>query len=160
MNNALVINLILAFAWAAMTGNFGIDSLALGAVLGFFALWLSAPLTGVDRMYFIRSYRVVRLAAFFLWELLLSSVRVAWDVIRPFPQNRPAIVEMPLSVQSDLEILLVTNLISLTPGTLSVDVTPDRKTLLVHAMFADDPDALVAELKNGMERMVAEAFET
>jgi multicomponent Na+:H+ antiporter subunit E len=66
---------------------------------------------------------------------------------------------MPLDVQSDLEILLVTNLISLTPGTLSLDVTPDRKTLIVHAMFADDPEALVKELKNGMERMVKEVFE-
>ena len=66
---------------------------------------------------------------------------------------------MPLDVTSDLEILLVTNLISLTPGTLSLDVTPDRKTLIVHAMFADDPDALIAELKDGMERMVREVFE-
>ncbi len=159
MTNGFVINVILAFAWAGMTGSFSLDSLLLGYVLGFFGLWLSAPLTGIDRLYFVRSYRVVRLAGFFLWELLLSSIRVAWDVIRPFPQNRPAIIEMPLSVKSDLEILLVTNLISLTPGTLSVDVTPDRKTLLVHAMFAEDPDALVADLKNGMERMVAEAFE-
>ena len=61
--------------------------------------------------------------------------------------------------KSDLEILLVTNLISLTPGTLSLDVTPDRSCLIVHAMFADDPDALVAELKGGMERMVLEVFE-
>ncbi|MGP9791724.1 Na+/H+ antiporter subunit E [Roseinatronobacter sp. NSM] len=157
--NGFLINLLLAFAWAAMTGSFGLGTLATGAVLGFFALWLSAPLTGIDRLYFLRSYRVVRLAVYFFWELLLSSVRVAWDVIRPFPKNKPAIIEMPLSVKSDIEILLVTNLISLTPGTLSVDVTQDRSTLMVHAMFADDPDALVAELKNGMERMVAEVFE-
>lgn len=157
--NGLLINLLLAFAWAAMTGSFGLGTLATGAVLGFFALWLSSPLTGIDRLYFLRSYRVVRLAVYFFWELLLSSLRVAWDVIRPFPKNKPAIIEMPLSVKSDIEILLVTNLISLTPGTLSVDVTQDRSTLMVHAMFADDPDALVAELKNGMERMVAEVFE-
>lgn len=157
--NALVINLLLAFAWAAMTGSFSLGALLTGAVIGYFALWISAPLIGVDRLYFVRVYRTARLALFFLWELLLSSIRVAWDVIRPVPQNRPAIIEMPLSVKSDIEILLVTNLISLTPGTLSVDVTPDRKTLLVHAMFADDPDRLVGELKDGMERMVMEVFE-
>ncbi len=157
--NAFVVNLLLAFAWAAMTGDFSLVSLVTGAVLGFFALWLSAPLTGIERLYFVRVYRIVRLAIYFLWELTLSSIRVAWDVIRPFPRNQPAIIEMPLSVKSDIEILLVTNLISLTPGTLSVDVLPDRSTLLVHAMFADDPEGLVAELKNGMERMVAEVFE-
>lgn len=157
--SGFVINLLLAIAWAAMSGSFGLPTLATGFVLGFLGLWLSAPLTGIDRLYFKRSYRAIRLMLFFFWELLLSSLRVAWDVIRLQPQNRPAIIEMPLSVKSDFEILLVTNLISLTPGTLSVDVTQDRKTLLVHAMFADDPDALVADLKGGMERLVAEVFE-
>ena len=95
----------------------------------------------------------------FLYELIVSSVRVAWDVLTPTQLSNPAIIEVPLDVKSDFEILLVTNLISLTPGTLSLDVTPDRKTLIVHAMFADDPDALVREMKDGMERMVMEAFE-
>lgn len=158
--NAFFVNVVLAFAWAAMTGDFSLVSLMTGAVLGFFALWLSAPLTGIDRLYFVRAYRIVRLALYFLYELTLSSLQVAWDVIRPFPKNRPAIVEMPLDVKSDLEILLVTNLISLTPGTLSVDVTPDRSTLLVHAMFADDHEAVVADLKAGLEHLVAEVFET
>jgi hypothetical protein len=64
---------------------------------------------------------------FFLWELIVSSVRVAWEVITPGDHSRAQIVEMPLDVESDIEILLVTNLISLTPGTLSLDVTPDRR---------------------------------
>jgi multicomponent Na+:H+ antiporter subunit E len=156
--NAFVYNLILAFCWAAISGDFSFGSLFTGLVLGYFALWLSQPLIGVDRFYFIRVFRVIRLALFFVWELLLSSLRVAWDVITPFPNRAPKIIEMPLDVKSDIEILLVTNLISLTPGTLSVDVTPDRKTLLVHAMFAHDPEAEVAGLKRGMERMVMEAF--
>ena len=156
--NAFVYNLVLAFCWAAVTGDFSFGSLLTGGVLGFFALWLSAPLIGIDGFYFLRVWRVIRLAGFFFWELMLSSVKVAWDVIRPFPRNNPKIIEMPLDVESDLEILLLTNLISLTPGTLSVDVTSDRKTLIVHAMFADDPEAEVSNLKGGMERMVREAF--
>ncbi|WP_114964410.1 Na+/H+ antiporter subunit E [Alkalilacustris brevis] len=157
--NAFVYNLVLAFCWAAITGSFTLGSLFTGLVLGFAALWISAPLIGVDRLYFIRVFRATRLALYFLWELLLSSIRVAWDVLRPFPTRNPKIIEVPLDVQSDIEILLVTNLISLTPGTLSIDVTPDRKTLYVHAMFADDPEAEIASLKNGMERMVKEVFE-
>jgi multicomponent Na+:H+ antiporter subunit E len=156
--NAFVLNLVLAFCWAGMTGDFSLGSLAFGSVLGFAALWISQPLIGIDRFYFIRVWRITRLAVYFFWELLLSSVKVAWDVIRPRPQNNPKIIEMPLDVTTDLEILVLTNLISLTPGTLSVDVTPDRKTLIVHAMFADDPAAEVANLKAGMERMVWEAF--
>ena len=157
--NGLVLNLLLAFAWAAMTGDFSFASLATGAVLGFFALWLSQPLTGVDRLYFKRLYRSIYLALFFIWELLLSSVKVAWDVIRPVPQNKPALIEVPLTVKSDFEILLLTNLISLTPGTLSVEVTEDRETLIVHAMFGEDPDDLTRDIKNGFERLIMGVFE-
>lgn len=157
--NGLVLNLLLAFAWAGMTGDFSFASLATGAVLGFFALWISAPLTGIDRLYFKRFWRTVYLALFFIWELLLSSVKVAWDVIRPVPRNNPALIEVPLSVKSDFEILLLTNLISLTPGTLSVDVTEDRETLIVHAMFADDPEDLIDDIKSGFERLIMGVFE-
>ena len=127
-------------------------------MLGYGALWLAQPLFGERSPYFLRVWRTIRLTLFFLWELVVSSVRVAWDIVTPSHDSNPAIVEMPLDVESDIEILLVTTLISLTPGTLSLDVTPDRKTLIVHAMFADDPDALVREMKDGMERMVKEVF--
>ena len=157
--NGLIVNLLLAFAWAAMNGDFSFVSLATGAVLGFFALWISAPLTGIDKMYFKRFGRSVYLGLFFLWELLLSSIKVAWDVIRPVPQNQPALVEVPLTVKSDFEILLLTNLISLTPGTLSVDVTENRETLIVHAMFAQDPDELIRDIKSGFERLIMGVFE-
>jgi multicomponent Na+:H+ antiporter subunit E len=156
--NAFLYNLVLAFCWAAVTGDFSLGSLVFGAMIGFFALWIAQPLIGVEKFYFLRVWRVTRLALYFFWELFLSSIKVAWDVIRPRPRNNPRIIEMPLDVTTDLEILLLTNLISLTPGTLSVDVTEDRKTLIVHAMFADDPEAEVANLKSGMERMVLEAF--
>ena len=66
---------------------------------------------------------------------------------------------MPLDAKTDAGILLVTNLISLTPGTLSIDVSEDRKTLKVHAMFADDPDAVCHALKSGMEKWVIDAVE-
>ncbi len=101
----------------------------------------------------------MRLVLFFLYDLCVSSIRVAYDVLTPTDLSKPAILEMPLDVKSDIEILLVTNLISMTPGTLSLDVTPDRKTLIVPAMFAEDPDAVIKSLKSGMERMVKEVFE-
>jgi len=157
--NIFGLNVLLAFVWAALWSDFSFFQLVVGFHVGFAILWLSSPLFGAASPYFKRSYRVVRLGFFFLYELLMSSIRVAWDVLTPTHLSQPAIVEMPLDVRSDIEILLVTNLISLTPGTLSLDVSKDRKTLFVHAMFAVDPDALVADLKNGMERMVREVFE-
>ena len=156
--NPFVYNLLLAFCWSAVTGDFSLGGLVTGAVFGFLALWIAQPLVGMDRFYFLRVSRITRLVLFFFWELFLSSVKVAADVLRPVPRNTPRIITMPLDVKTDMEILTLTNLISLTPGTLSVDVTEDRSELIVHAMFADDPEAEIANLKSGMERMVLEAF--
>ncbi|MBQ1202728.1 MAG: Na+/H+ antiporter subunit E [Loktanella sp.] len=157
--NMLILNLALAIIWAALWGSPTALMLGSGFVLGFIVLRFAAPVFGADDAYFLRSWRVLRLIVYFLYELVMSSVRVAYDVLTPNDYSTPAILDMPLDVESDFEILLVTNLISLTPGTLSLDVSDDRKTLTIHAMYADDPDAVIADLKNGMERLVREVFE-
>ena len=66
---------------------------------------------------------------------------------------------IPLSTEDPLQIVSLANLISLTPGSLSLDVSPDRKTLYVHVMFVDDPDMIRREVKEGLERRVMEALE-
>ncbi|PXW70238.1 multisubunit sodium/proton antiporter MrpE subunit [Loktanella sp. PT4BL] len=157
--NLFLLNLLLAVIWASLWGSLTSFQLVAGFIVGFVTLWIAQPLFGGPSGYYLRAYRIVRLVLYFLYDLCVSSIRVAYDVLTPTDYSNPKILEMPLDVKSDIEILLVTNLISLTPGTLSLDVTPDRKTLIVHAMFADDPDAVIASLKNGMERMVKEVFE-
>jgi multicomponent Na+:H+ antiporter subunit E len=80
------------------------------------------------------------LAAVFLRDLTLSSVAVARAVLAPrIPV--PSFVTVPLAkAETDLEITLVANHITLTPGTLTVDVSRDRRTLLVHSLLADQAD--------------------
>ncbi|MBW2487296.1 MAG: Na+/H+ antiporter subunit E, partial [Deltaproteobacteria bacterium] len=73
-------------------------------------------------------------------------------------QMRAAIVAIPLDAESDLEITVLANLITLTPGTLSLDVSPDRKTLYVHAMHVDDVEEFRQDIKQRMERRVMEVF--
>lgn len=156
--NAFGLNLMLAVCWVAFTGTVSVSSLIVGFIIGYFALWLVQPLIG-NSTYFRRVYAWIKLVVMFHYELIVSSFAVAADVLTPKHRARPAIIEMPLDVKTDTGILLVTNLISLTPGTLSLDVSADRKTLLIHAMFADDHDALRKSLKNGMERWVIDAVE-
>ncbi|MEL6646551.1 MAG: Na+/H+ antiporter subunit E [Pseudomonadota bacterium] len=153
------INIVLAFTWALLIADISLGSLASGFLLGSVALWVASPLFPGEAGYFRKGYAVIRLIIYFLYELVLSSVRVAWDVLTPTDLSNPKIVEVPLDVETDAEILLVTNLISLTPGTLSLDVSPDRKTLYVHAMFADDPEGVCRDIKSGMEKLVKEVFE-
>lgn len=156
----LAINMVLALVWIALTDSFTLSGLVVGFLLGLFALWMAQPLFGETGTYFVGLVRIALLIVYFLKELVLSSIRVAWAVITPNRNISPRILEMPLDVKSDLEILLVANLITLTPGTLTLDVSEDRSRLYVHAMFAEDPTAEILALKQGMEYMVRRVFVT
>ena len=106
-------------------------------------------------MNFLRKpYRFVSFLLFYLKEVLISNARVAYDVLTPTDHAKPAIIALPLDARTDLEILLVANLISMTPGTLSMDVSTDRKTLYIHAMFVEDVEQLKTELKTSIEARV------
>ncbi|MEO0822974.1 MAG: Na+/H+ antiporter subunit E [Pseudomonadota bacterium] len=155
--NIFAINLLLAGAWAALAGDWSATSLAIGFVLGFVALWVVRPLFPDDG-YFLRMPRLVRLGLVFVRELLLSSLRVARDVLSPVPRSRPGIVAVPLRAEGETALLVLSSLVTLTPGTLSLDLTDDERTLYVHAMFADDPDALREEIRTTLEDPVLEAL--
>lgn len=151
------INLILAFAWASLNGSLTITSLTVGFAIGYLVLLVLQPLFGQSR-YCRKLYDGVLLIGFFLYELVVSSIKVAWDVLTPLQRSKPAIVTVPLDTQTDAELTVLANLVSLTPGSLSLDISADHKHLLVHAMFVDDVDAFRDEIKQGMERRVLEAM--
>lgn len=151
--NLFLLNLLLALLWAAVTGTVTLGNLAIGFVIGMAVLAVVGRALD-DGRYLSRLSRGSGLALFFLWELLVSSLRVAWDVVTPRHRMRPAIVAVPLDVTRDGEITLLANLISLTPGTLSLDVSEDKKTLFVHAMYVDDPEDFRRDLKRNFERRV------
>ena len=151
-----IYNILLSMLWALLMGKVSVGSLATGFILGYFALVLLYPATGTKSSYFQKSMQVVRFALFFTKELIVSSWRVAKDVIKPLPLMRPGVIGIPLDAETDLEITMLANIISLTPGTLSLDVSPDRKTLYIHAMYVSNPDDLRREIKNGLERRLLE----
>lgn len=155
----LAANLFLAAIWAIFFGGFTWLSVLSGLVVGYAILWLLQPLFGVESSYFKRVWYWLKLVILFLYELIVSSAHVIWDIVTPDHRAKPAIIDMPLDAKTDLGILLVTNLISLTPGTLCIDVSENRKTLKIHAMFAEDPEAVCDALKSGMEKWVIDAVE-
>ncbi len=123
----------------------------------YLVLLVLQPLFGQSR-YCRKLYDGILLIGFFLYELLVSSLKVAWDVLTPLQRSKPAIVTVPLDTQTDAELTVLANLVSLTPGSLSLDISDDHRHLLVHAMFVDDVDAFRNEVKRGMERRVLEAM--
>ena len=151
-----IYNILISMLWALLTGNVSIGNLTLGFLLGYFALTLLHPATGAKASYFQKTMLFIRFALFFTKELIVATFRVAIDVIKPLPLMRPGIIGIPLDAETDLEITMLANLITLTPGTLSLDVSPDRKILYIHAMYLVDPDDLRKEIKEGMERRLLE----
>jgi multicomponent Na+:H+ antiporter subunit E len=101
---------------------------------------------------------VISLFLLFIYELVLSAWRVAVIVLSPRMDLKPGIIAYPLKVDRDFEITILANLITLTPGTLSVDVSDDRRILYVHAMDASDPEATKRDIAEGFERKIMEAF--
>jgi multicomponent Na+:H+ antiporter subunit E len=101
----------------------------------------------------------VRLILFFGWALIVANVRVAMDVLRPRTSIEPAIVAIPLDVTSDAEILLLSMLINITPGSVTIDLADDRRTLYVHVMHMSSPEASRHEIKTGFERRVKRLFQ-
>lgn len=150
----LVWNLVLAGTWMAMTELSG-TNLFIGFVLGYFVLWVSPGVAQRTR-YFHRVGQGLRFLGFFLRELAVATARIAYDVLTPTPYMKPAVIGIPLDVETDMEIALLAIVVTLTPGSLALDVSSDRKTLYVHAMYVTDPEALRRDIKRGFERRILE----
>ncbi|MBU1176321.1 MAG: Na+/H+ antiporter subunit E [Alphaproteobacteria bacterium] len=152
--------LVLALMWAAVTGAFTFGNLVLGGAVGVIALLLMRERI-VRPTLFVKFGKAFSLAGLFLFELSRSAVTVALLVLSPDLSKRlkPAIIAFPLRVRTDAEITLLANLITLTPGTLSVDVSNDRRVLYVHALSVPDRDKLIADIAGGFEAKIMEVFE-
>ena len=152
-----VFNVIFAVIWVAITGSATLLNLVFGFFLASLALWIVRGEMGGPG-YWRRVNRIISLVLLFLKELARSAFRVAVLVLSPRLVVKPGIFAFPLTVERDFEITLLANLITLTPGTLSVDVSEDCKTLYVHALDCTDPEAARRDIAEGFERKILEAF--
>ncbi|TVP47207.1 MAG: Na+/H+ antiporter subunit E [Halomonas sp.] len=150
-------NLLLGLAWVLLSGDFTGLNLLVGLVFGYLSLVLLEPQLDSLKGYPARIPRLIRFVGFFLKELVQANLRVGFDILTPPWHMKPGVIAMPLTARTEMEITMVANLISLTPGTLSLDVSDDRKVLYIHAMFLDDEEELRRNLKE-MEHRALELF--
>ncbi len=152
-------NLLLSLAWTVSTGQFTVANFIVGLVVGYFILLFAQRAIGPSP-YFAKVPQVARFVLFYLWQMILANVRVAYDIVTPKHYMHPGVISVPLDAQTDAEITLLANLITLTPGTLSLDLSADRRVLYVHAMYIDNGDVNEArrQIKEGLERRVLEVL--
>ncbi len=153
----VLVNMLFALAWSFVTGSFSMINMIFGFALGAAALYLIREQVGSPG-YLSRGRSIVSLVFLFIYELILSAWKVAKLVLSPQMDLKPGIFAYPLRVDRDFEITLLANLITLTPGTLSVDVSDDEQTLFVHAIDCSDLDQTRRDIADGFERKIMEAF--
>ena len=148
------INLILTLVWSSLLGGITLSNLVSGFVVSYFLLWLVTRGQRGHDGYFGKLPRVLGFIGYYLWELIKSNAIIAYDVLTPTHHMKPGVIGIPIEAKTDLEITALANLITMTPGTLSLDISPDRKTLYVHAMYIHDPEELRRDIKENFEPRV------
>jgi multicomponent K+:H+ antiporter subunit E len=153
-----LLTLTLAILWLLLVNQLSAGHIVLGALLG----WLIPFATSSFWPERIRIRHPLTLLSFllvFVYDIVRGSFLVAWLILKGPKRLRPAFVEVPLALETDLAISLLANTISLTPGTVSASLSADKRTLIVHTLDTDDDAALIAEIKQRYETPLKQIFE-
>jgi multicomponent K+:H+ antiporter subunit E len=154
---APLLSAVLFGAWLLLNG-LSAGHVALAAVLGIAIPWFTESFRP-DR-FRVRSWTTLpALAVTVLWDIVVSNVQVAWLIIGPERRIHPRFVWLPLDIRDPHGIATLAGIITMTPGTLSADLTDDRKHLLVHVLNVGDEAALVASIKARYEAPLRRIFE-
>ena len=153
--NLFLWNLVLAFIYAAISDSFTPTTFVFGFVIGYLVLLVSTR-GAKSKKYFRGGRHLVSFAIFYTIQFWLASFKVLRDVLTSRQKFRPGIIAVPLDCKTDGEINLFANLITLTPGGISLEVSTDRKVLFVHEMYLEPGKDKVKEIKEGLEKRVLE----
>ncbi len=146
-----LVNLLIAFLWAGVVPLFGLADYLIGFAIGFIAIAI------YRRTYVQRTYDLLYFLGFVLWQIVLSNLILAKVILQPRPNINPGIVAIPLTASSPLEIMTLASVITLTPGTISVDLGQNdqgERLLYVHILTTDDPATFQREVKETFERLL------
>lgn len=152
-----LLSLALLLVWLLLVNDFSLGHWLLGALLG----WLIPLLTQVFWINPPRIHKPLKLCLFLLQvlgDIIIANLQVAKLILGPSARLRPAFVEIPMLLEDELALTMLASIISLTPGTVSADLSDDRKTLLVHGLDVDDEASLVAQIKRRYEAPLLEVF--
>jgi multicomponent Na+:H+ antiporter subunit E len=142
---ALTLHLLLALAWVFLSGDFSLRGLAIGLLVGFAGIAFSQRVPARER-YARAACGVLALAVGFAFELVRSNLQLARDVLRLRLPFHPRLLHLDVERLGPTQTVLLGNLISLTPGTITVDAEEDGSALFVHTLYAADPEAVRARM--------------
>ncbi|RBI87543.1 Na+/H+ antiporter subunit E [Rhodosalinus halophilus] len=153
------LTLVLIAVWQMLANTVTTGTLVFGAILGIVVPWITAAYWP-DRPRLSSPFRIVEYILIVLWDIVVANVIVAAIIL--FKRNstiRSQWVTVPLDLKTPEAITVLAGTITMTPGTVSSDVSADGRALLVHCLHTDDPEGVRDQIKNRYERRLKEIFE-
>ena len=151
----ILINVLIAVIWMFMQSSYVIGSFIFGYMIGVFVLFILRRFLVFD-FYLRRVWAIIKLIMLFIVELTKANIDVMKVVLRPKANHKSGIVAVQTKLDSNVEITLLAALISLTPGTVSMDFSDDSKTIYIHALDVPNKDEFIADIHNSFERAIME----
>lgn len=155
MSFQLLINIVLAFLWVFMNGDFTVGTFVTGYIIGLVAVYILRNFLP-GRFYLKRLYWMVRLFLVFIIELVKANVDVVRIVMAPKIDIHPGFYAYPSDLEEEWEVALLSTLITLTPGTVVVAISEDYSIIYIHGLDMDDADAEIANIKTSFENVIKE----
>jgi len=157
MTRRIVLNFGLAGIFLLLSDLSDGLGLLIGFMIGLFAISVY-DLTAASSIYVVRLFRLVCFGIWFLYVLFKANLQIAWEIVTPGLGQTPRILRYPVEHLSDVQVTMFANCITLTPGTLVVDITENGDLLHVHCMYAADPRIAISELRSLDKRIQSEVF--
>lgn len=151
------LSLALWIIWLLLNNTVAAGHILLGALLAIFIPWFTSAFWP-EKVQIRRPWLLAKFVAVVIYEILVANVVVARLILTRQDKLQPGFLQVPLELTSPLAISLLANTISLTPGTVTCDLSEDQSYLLIHALHIEDAEATVADIKTQFEKPLKEIF--
>jgi multicomponent K+:H+ antiporter subunit E len=154
-----ILTLVLWITWLLLQNSLSAGHILLGLILALLIPWLTSGFWP-ERIRIQKPWILIKFTGVVLWDILIANIAVAKLILSHNDTLKPGFIELELDIQTPIGISLLANTISLTPGTVSCDLSADRKHLIIHALHLEDPEATINEIKQRYEQPLIEVFKS
>jgi multicomponent K+:H+ antiporter subunit E len=154
---APLLSLVLAAVWLLLNNSLSIGNIVLATIFAITVPWFTEPFR-TDKAVLRAPGTIIKLGLIVLWDIVVSNITVARQILGNESKLRPRFVWVPLTITDPHGIAALAGIITMTPGTLSADLTEGRDHLLIHALHVEDEQALIDSIKQRYEQPLLEIF--
>ena len=158
MASQILLNIAMGMVWELLFPAWTLSAFLVGYAIGAIILTF-VYFRDRKNFYLYRIYKACILLLIFFKEILLSGINVFRYAFMPLSRLHPGVVKMDVDFENEMELVLISNMITLTPGTMALEISPDNKTIYIHALDCSDPEALIAHIRQTFESRIKEVAE-